>query len=325
MADQAGTEAWSYDSMGRTLVDQRTTNSLTKSTTYVYLPYVDGSVNTITYPSGRTLTYSTGGAERTLSAQDSSTSVYYANPAHYAPPGSLSSLTNGAALYTTQLYNSRLQPCWLYTTTGTALATNTACTASDPTPGNILDLNYNLNLGSSDNGNIAGITNNRDNTRSQSFAYDSLNRIATAETTSTYTTSPTNCWGESYFFDNNNISTAGQGAWGNLTSTLPPSSAYNGCVQESNLSAIAATNNQLTSTYCYDSAGNLVLETSCPTGSFTPAYSFDAENHLVSTAGTNYVYDGDGKRVEKTVSGTVTKIYWYGPSGNILGRNRWHR
>jgi RHS repeat-associated protein len=318
MADQAGTEVWSFDSMGRTLVDQRTTNSLTKSTTYVYPPYVDGSVYTITYPSGRTLTYSTGGAERLLSAQDNSTSVYYANAAHYAPPGGLSSLTNGAVLYSTQLYNSRLQPCWLYSTTGTPLPTNTACTASDPTPGNILDLNYNFNFGSTDNGNVMGITNNRSTTRSQSFAYDSLNRIATAESTSTYATSPANCWGESYFFDNN--STTGQGAWGNLTSTLSPSSAYTGCVQESNLSVSVSPNNQLSqsSNFCYDSAGNLVLETACPTGSFTPVYSFDAENHLISTAGVNYVYDGDGKRVEKSVSGSVTKIYWYDHTGNVL-------
>ncbi len=30
------------------------------------------------------------------------------------------------------------------------------------------------------------------------------------------------------------------------------------------------------------------------------------------------LYDGDGKRVEKSVSGSVTKIYWYDPSGNVL-------
>jgi RHS repeat-associated protein len=317
MADQAGTEAWSYDSMGRPLVDQRTTNSLTKSTTYVYLPYVDGSVNTITYPSGRTLTYITGAAERLLSGQDSSTSVYYVSGAHYNAPGALSSLTNGSAVYSTQLYNSRLQPCWLYATTGTALATNTACTASDPTPGNILDLNYNFNFGSADNGNVIGVSNNRSATRSQSFTYDALNRIAAAETTSTYATSPANCWGEAYFYDN--LTTAG-GAWGNLTAISPPSSAYTGCVQESGLSVSVSQNNQLSqsSNFCYDSAGNLVLQTACPTGSFTPTYSYDAENHLISTAGVNYVYDGDGRRVEKSVSGSVTKIYWYDPSGQVL-------
>jgi RHS repeat-associated protein len=309
MADQAGTEAWSYDKMGRPLVDLRITNSLSKSTTYVYLPYVDGSVNTITYPSGRTVTYTTGAAEHALSAQDSSTSVYYANPAHYTPSGALSSLTNGAALYSTLLYNSRLQPCWFYTTTGTALATSTACTASDPTPGNILDLKYNFNLGSTDNGNVMGITNNRDTTRSQTFAYDALNRITTAETTSTYATSPANCWGESYFYDN---LTAAGGAWGNLTSTSPASSAYTGCVQESNLSVSVSSNNRFSqSGYSYDSAGNLTAEG-------TQTFSYDAENHLVSTAGTNYVYDGDGRRVEKSVSGSVAKIYWYDPRGQVL-------
>lgn len=120
-----------------------------------------------------------------------------------------------------------------------------------------------------------------------------------------------------YFYDN--LTTAG-GAWGNLTSISPPSSSYNGCVQESGLSTLVSSNNQLSqsSNFCYDSAGNLVLETACPTGSFTPTYSYDAENHLVSAVGTNYLYDGDGRRVEKSVSGSVTKIYWYDPSNQVL-------
>ena len=62
-------------------------------------------------------------------------------------PGELASLLNGSNLASTSIYNDRLQPCWKYVTTGTALATNTACTASDPGPGNILDLKYNFNLG----------------------------------------------------------------------------------------------------------------------------------------------------------------------------------
>src|ERR1700687_2868472 len=124
-----------------------------------YLPYVDGSITTIAYPRGRGLTYSTSAAERLLSVQDNSTSVYYASSALYASQGALSSLTNGPNLYSTYIYNTRLQPCWLYTTTGTALATSTLCTAS-ATTGNILDFKYNFNLGVSDNGNVAGITNN---------------------------------------------------------------------------------------------------------------------------------------------------------------------
>ena len=41
------------------------------------------------------------------------------------------------------------------------------------------DLNFNFSYGSGDNGNVMGITNNRDTTRSQAFTYDALNRIVT--------------------------------------------------------------------------------------------------------------------------------------------------
>jgi RHS repeat-associated protein len=302
MCDGAGAESWSHDVMGRILTDSRTTSSVTKNTVYTYLPYVDGSVNTIAYPSGRTLNYSTGSAERLLSVQDNFTSVYYASSALYAPQGALSSLTNGSNLYSTHIYDKRLQPCWLYTTIGTALATSTACTGT-ATTGNILDFKYNFNLGASDNGNVAGITNNRDTTRSQTASYDSLNRIAIAETTSTHATSPANCWGESYFFDN--LSVAG-GAWGNLTTITSPSSAYTGCTGES-LSVTALTNNRL-SGYGYDAPGNL------NSGNGVSGVSYNAENQLVTVAGVTYKYDGNGNRVYKS-SG---KLYWYGVSRDTL-------
>jgi hypothetical protein len=38
-------------------------------------------------------------------------------------------------------------------------------------------------------------------TRSRTFTYDQLNRITGALTTSTYATSPTHCWGETYSLD----------------------------------------------------------------------------------------------------------------------------
>jgi len=281
--------------------------------------YLDGSLNTVTYPSGRTLSYVTGGAGRLLSVQDNSTTVYYANSAHYAPQGALASISNGSVLSSTHLYNSRLQPCWLYTSTGSALPATTLCTATETTPGNILDLQYSYSFGVSNNGNVAGIANNRDTTRSQNFGYDSLNRLNLAETTSTQATSPTNCWGEAFQYDNQSTG----GAWGNLTGIVGASSAYNGCVQES-LSVVAASNNQLaqSSGYCYDAAGNLVLQAACPTGSFTPTYSYDAENHLVAVAGVTYLYDGDGARAAKSVGGTVDKIYWYGSEREALDERR---
>jgi RHS repeat-associated protein len=303
MCDATGMEAWSYDAMGRVLADQRTTSGITKTTTYTFLPYVDGSLYQLTYPSGRTVTSSVGGADRELSAVDQANSINYATGAHYAPAGALTSLTNGASVASTYIYNSRLQPCWMYATTGTALPWNsTGCTSTAAT-GNILDLKYNFNLGTSDNGNVMAITNDRDNTRSQNFTYDSLNRISTAQTQTSGVTIPnSNCWGLSFGYD----------AWGNLlTSTI---SGPSGCSEPLALNITATTANQI-SGYCYDAAGNLLVQGTCPTGSNpTYTYTYDAEHHLISTAGVTYSYDGDGKRVQRS-NGT---IYWYGGGTDAL-------
>ena len=58
--------------------------------------------------------------------------------------------------------------------------------------------------------------------------------------------------------------------------------------------------------------------TAAPVGGITNTYVFNAENQMTSMTGlsvtTNYVYDGDGKRVQKTGS----KLYWYGADGSVL-------
>jgi RHS repeat-associated protein len=41
---------------------------------------------------------------------------------------------------------------------------------------------------------------------------------------------------------------------------------------------------------------------------------YDAENHMTSTAGVTYTYDGDGRRVQKSGG----KIYWYGMGNEAL-------
>ena len=64
-----------------------------------------------------------------------------------------------------------------------------------------------------------------------------------------------------------------------------------------------------------------MLNSSCPTGTFTPTYSYDIENRLTSAAaGYTYVYDGDGKRVKKcTNSGcTAGTLYWTGVGSDPL-------
>jgi RHS repeat-associated protein len=162
----------------------------------------------------------------------------------------------------------------------------------------ILDLTYSyVDTSGHNNGNVASINNNIIGSASQKFTYDSLNRIATAQTSGTAGNGLASCWAETYTYD----------AWGNLYAfgaNPTTQSAYTGCSQESGLSSSPTTKNQL-SAYGYDSAGNVINIPAVAT------YTYDAENHLLSTAGVNYSYDGDGKRVMKSTG----KIYWYGAGG----------
>ena len=258
-----------------------------------------GSMTKLIYPGSNPLTinYSQSAVGLPLSAVDTNGTGYVSN-ANYSPPGAPCSEVFGSAITATWLYNSRLQPVRIQTTTSSAPPT--PCAAPSQT-GNLLDLTLSFNSGT-DNGNVIGITNNRDNTRSQSFTYDSLNRLLTAETASTYATSPAHCWGEAYVYDNQ----PSGGAWGNLTNINVASTAYNGCTQES-LSVIATAQNQLNG-YGYDAAGNM---TSIPS---VGGYSFNASNELTSAGGVTYTYDPSGHRVEKS-SGT---LYLYGPGDSVL-------
>jgi RHS repeat-associated protein len=83
-----------------------------------------------------------------------------------------------------------------------------------------------------------------------------------------------------------------------------------GCSQESGFSANATANNQLSS-LGYDAAGNTLNDG-------TYAYTWDGESQLTSAGGMTYLYDGDGRRAAKLSSGVPTKLYWYGPSDEIL-------
>jgi RHS repeat-associated protein len=309
MIDAAGSEAWSYQIDGTNMRsvhrEQRTTtgspSNVTKTATY----YLDlaSNVTQIVYPTGRTVNYSYDSVDRPSTAIDSANGITYAtgfkttpgstclaNVTCYTPQGTFyalsigqaSSFTNGLNL--THIYNSRLQPQEFKVSS---------------TAGNAIDVTYNFvdPVTTKNAGHVNAITNNLDGTRSQSFTYDQLNRITGALTNSTYSTSPTHCWGEAYGVD----------PWGNLQSiAATTNSSYTGCSQESGFSKPADGNNHL-SGFSYDASGNTSSD-----GVYS--YIWDGESQLTSGGGVNYLYDGDGRRVAKVGS----KLYWYGSGGEIL-------
>jgi YD repeat-containing protein len=68
LIDQAGTASYTYDIMGRLASETRQIAGVSKSTSYTY--NLDGSVKTLTYPSGRVVTYTPDSAGRVISAAD---------------------------------------------------------------------------------------------------------------------------------------------------------------------------------------------------------------------------------------------------------------
>lgn len=292
MCSGNSSSSWSYDVIGRPLVESRrnygSTAAYTKNISYQY--YLDGSLKLLTYPSGNAVTYGIGGAGRALSATDSSNS--YVKSAIYAPHGALVSMTNGSGIVTSNLYNDRLQPILL----------SAGVTGQSPIFSLCYDFHLHAAINSSpctfnsyqtgDNGNVFQIINNVDSSRSTTFIYDSLNRLSQANT---ITTTGANCWGETYTID----------AWGNLTNRGGVS-GMGSCWTEGLNAAPASPKNQLNG-ILYDAAGNVT------NGSGNlPAY--DGENRIVVDAGVSYHYDADGLRIEKS-SGPM---YWPDAAGENL-------
>jgi RHS repeat-associated protein len=308
LADPAGSGSYSYDALGRIISESRTIAGNTMKMGYSY--YLDGSINTLTYPSGAAITYtpwSSGSiavAGAAQSAADNGNGINYIGAGNYQADGQITSFTSGASgtssgILNTFNYNPRFQPCRM--TASSAGVAPGSCI--DTVTGNVLDLGYNFNYGSANNGNVYGITNFKDTTRNQTFTYDALNRLISAQNAGTNCAATTingktEYWGNSYGYD----------AWGNLLQkTVTKCSAEN-------MSVAVLANNQLTG-YSYDAAGNM---TSDPTDSVTSTY--DPENRIAaatkSGVTTTYTYDDDGNRVEKTSGGTGT-LYWYMSPGIV--------
>jgi RHS repeat-associated protein len=170
----------------------------------------------------------------------------------------------------------------------------------------VFSLSYNFNQGSQsapqNNGSVVTVQNNRDNTRTQTFTYDSLNRILSAQTPNS------SLWGDTYIID----------PWGNLTNK----NIIAGKGGE-NLQMSALNNNQLAG-MTYDAAGNVMND------GMSHAYVYDPENRLISAGGMSYIYDGDGNRVEKCTagsqagtcaSGATGTLYWRGKDGETLNES----
>jgi RHS repeat-associated protein len=124
----------------------------------------------------------------------------------------------------------------------------------------------------------------------QSFSYDSLNRLSTAAETTGSTTN----WSQNDHYDQ----------YGNRQIDYGGGSY--------NLTFSSTTNRITTSGFTYDSNGNLTNDT-------VHAYTFDAENKILKVDSTTaYAYDGEGHRVRKLLTGDNTRFV-SGIGGQLVG------
>jgi RHS repeat-associated protein len=284
----SGTQAekiFSYDAAGRVIDQYECVPSNCGTSAYHTSFAYDkaGNLTQLTYPSGRVVAYTIGNAGRPTSlklTQYGSTGFNYpyVSSATYAPQGALGTITFGNGVVESRGYNNRLG-------LGSTKVTN-------PVPYTFIDQTY--GYGNANNGNIVSITNNNttlpgSSGRNLSFAYDQVNRLASAQTQAT---SGSICWGQTFTYD----------IYGNLSNIGYPS-GYGSCTAAQLSVGVNVSTNQLTGTgFAYDSVGDM-------TGDGVHTYQYDAESRLTSldSTGANYVYDANNQRVRKTVGSSFTE------------------
>ncbi len=283
-------EYLSYDALGRVTASSQTTGG----TTYSFSNYsynLADALTSETYPSGRVIRTCYDGANRVSqvggASCTSTTGAYAANFA-YAVHGAPTQYAMGNGIVHEPSYDAKLNMSGLIEVnaqTGTQL------------------LNATWLYGAYYNGNLQCATYiNGGGTFNQTFTYDGVNRLQTANENTGGTnnqcqiTGGAASWSRSFGYD----------AFGNMTPSgnpAPPTVAFN-------------TNNQI-ATQTYDQAGNLLT-----VNGNVLSYDYDnmvvTETDGVSQAVETYVYDGQGHRVEKYgPNGTPKTVFVYDALGQL--------
>jgi RHS repeat-associated protein len=279
----SSTSLTAFDTWGRVTASTQQTGGQTYNFTYGY--NLANALTSETLPSGRTLTsgYDTTGRLTTVSGALSGTTTNYLNVTQYWAHGPVKQMQYGNNVWRDYGYiNSRLQLTGYWDTIN-----------EDPSKFLRQEFPNWVNGSGQNNGtlqsiqtlNFAGpVPYTNLGTITQTFGYDSLNRLTSA--------SESGDWSQSYSYDQ----------YGNMwmpSNTLTPPAL--GPVAPTSNVYNPANNQNVYSTY--DANGNL-------TAFGAIGVSYDAENRQTAAGTNSYSYDGAGQRVSKTTgSGQITFVY----------------
>jgi RHS repeat-associated protein len=282
-----------FDALGRIKAGKQTTDGNVYAMSYMY--DLAGHLTSQVYPSGRVVTnsFDTAGRLNNVTGQKTGQAARtYASSFSYTAHGAVATAQLGNGLWEHAGFNSRLQ--------STQIGLGTAGTNSS-----VLELDYNYGT-TNNNGNVQSqsITVPGAAALTQSYSYDQLNRLLSAQETSGGNPS----WQQAFTYLDQN----GQnGRYGNRR--IDAANTTTELISE-NPWFDPATNRiqpQAGEQYDYDAAGNLRKDKTGHT------FAYDAENKQTIYAGGNpanggasYAYDGNGQRVKKVGSaGTTISVY----------------
>jgi len=301
------TQAYTYTNGGRLQTSTQTIGSTSYPFSYGY--YMDGSLSSVTYPSGRVVSYelaNSGGSTdlagrvHRVKSELGAESNYRVKGIEYGSHGLMESMTLGNDLVERWTYNAkRLQPYdirlgtsgvedsagrWKFSYCAGALS-GTDCVTNN---GNIMNQQIQpLNI-------------------FQNYSYDDLNRISVMEESASASASPacgagtTPC--RKFDYD----------SWSNMyvSATRVMSPASFTPTSSTNFNTSNRLNIQGSG---YDLSGNQT-----DIGGYDFAYDHEGrvKTSTLNSIETNYTYDGLGRRVAKSTGGSTT-TFVYDASGNL--------
>ena len=263
--DASGSVEYTYNTLGQITQEKKTTSSVVYTVAYAY--DLDGRIVQVTYPSGRTVSYSRDSVGRisgvSTKQSASSASVTLAYNVSYQPFGPLQSLWYGSGVdvWKTFTQDYLLDVLLVEDTSTSTTYVDRAHTRTD-------DLN------------LTNIWDNVDTTRNQSFWYTPSNCLQNA----------TGPYGQlTYYYDGVGNRTYDILTQGSTTTTNILGYPYN-----NNLVSGITQGSTTVRAFSYDGAGNITTDNRSGT---TYNYGYNkrgrlAELDIGSTVTANYTYDG---------------------------------
>lgn len=288
------TEYTSFDILGMLLTHKQTTDGEVYATSYKY--NLRGDITEEVYPSGRVVktSFDNNGAISSVESRKNNQSAdkTYANQISYNSQGLITSMRLGNGLFESMKYNDRLQ--LIEAGLGNSNSTN-----------NLWKINN--NFGTTDNnGNIKSQTIHAGTvTFTQTYQYDSLNRLTEAKEISNNLEN----WKQTFGYDR----------FGNRINFSQVIEGQQLTINNLTLPQIDINNNRFSAGqgYEYDQNGNLIKDPQnrdyIYNGNNIQTEVRDVNNQIIG----KYFYDGSGLRVKK-ITNSETTVFVYNASKKLV-------